>query len=72
MAHSKSVINLWSDGDNYIRSLSRPSDDYYPVASASRVRGSSYKPYVVGSPQWRKGANYLLECFARANFERGR
>jgi hypothetical protein len=66
-------INKWDN--DYLRVITvssiRPEGPgWYPVVSLSRVRGSSYTPYVSGSVEWRDAANRLLADFARANFER--
>lgn len=64
--------NLWSDGVNTVSSPTRPVGYWYPVISASRVKGAKYTPYTKGSPEWVKAANAALASAAQENFERRR
>jgi hypothetical protein len=65
-------MNKWmNDEGMIIKSATRPDGKYvYPVVSESRVSGSSYTPYVLGSKEWRDAANRALANIARGNFER--
>lgn len=67
--------NQWADGNETVKSETRPSEYHYPVYAPSRVTGSSYTPYDAkdGSAEWVKAANKAMASVARGNFEtRGR
>ena len=70
MTNTQTTKNVWTDGESRIVSETRPAGYWYPVVNFRRVRGSSYTPYMVGSPEWVKAANLALAEEAQANFER--
>lgn len=62
--------NKWQNGNGQIvTSETRPDEYSYPIVAMSRVSGSSFAPYTVGSEAWRKAANEALASYARSNFE---
>ncbi len=64
-------VNVWTNGSCFIMSETEPPGNFQPVVSENRVQGSSYRPYLKGSPEWRYRANQQLAQLAYANLEHG-